>query len=241
METEGATRLPFLEWGVAARPMPGETESGDQYVVQSLPTGALLAVIDGLGHGAAAAVAARSAVATLRDHAQEPLDALVRRCHERLRQTNGVVLSVACFQAADQTLAWLGVGNVECLLIRGDSTARPAREFLLTRGGCLLIRGDSTARPAREFLLTRGGVVGYQLPTLRASSLAIAAGDTLLFATDGIRHAFLEGLNLSDPPQQMADAVLSRHAKDNDDALVLVARFVGLTPATATEARHGLQ
>jgi negative regulator of sigma-B (phosphoserine phosphatase) len=210
METEEATRLPFLEWGVAARPMPGETESGDQYIVQAVPTGGLLAVIDALGHGATAAVAGKAAVAALRDHAQEPLDLLVSRCHDRLRQTNGVVLSAASFRSADHTLAWLGVGNVECLLIRGDSTARPAREFLLARGG----------------------VVGYQLPTLRVASLAVAAGDTLLFATDGIRHAFLEGLDPSDPPQQMADLVLSRHAKPTDDALVLVARFVGLTPAT---------
>lgn len=104
---------------------------------------------------------------------------------------------------------------------------------------CLLIRGDAAARPAREFLLTRGGVVGYQLPTLRVSSVAIATGDTLLFATDGIRHAFLDGLNPSDPPQQMADDVLRSHAKPTDDALVLVARFVGPTPAT--EALHDPQ
>jgi serine phosphatase RsbU (regulator of sigma subunit) len=219
METQGVTDLPFLEWGVAARPMPGQTESGDHYVVQALPTGALLAVIDGLGHGAAAAVAARAAVAAVRDHAREPLDALMSRCHDRLRSTSGVVMSVACFQSADQRLVWLGVGNVECLLIRGDSAARPAREFLLARGG----------------------VVGYQLPTLRVASLAIAPGDTLVFATDGIRHAFLDGLNPSDPPQQMADEVLSRHAKPTDDALILVARFVGLTRATATEALHDPQ
>jgi hypothetical protein len=214
METEGAIRLPFLEWGVAGRPMPGETESGDHYFVQPLPDGVLLAVVDALGHGPGAAVAGRTAVAALRDHAREPLDLLVNLCHDRLRTTNGVVMSVACCRPADQTLAWLGVGNVECLLIRGDSATRPAREFLLARGG----------------------VVGYQLPTLRVASLAIATGDTLVFATDGIRHAFLDELNPSDPPQQMADVVLSRHARPTDDALVLVARFVGLPPLT--EALH---
>jgi hypothetical protein len=217
METEGAIRLPFLEWGVAARPMPGETESGDHYFVQPLPAGALLAVIDALGHGPDAAVAARAAVATLRYHAQEPLDTQVKRCHDQLRATNGVVLSIASFRSDDRTLAWLGVGNVECLVMRADSAASLRRVFLVARGG----------------------VVGYQLPSLRVTSLTVAEGDTLLFATDGIRHGFHEALNLGDPPQQIADLVLSSHARETDDALVLVARFIGLPPAT--EARHDEQ
>jgi serine phosphatase RsbU (regulator of sigma subunit) len=217
METDGAIHLPFLEWGVAGRPMPGETESGDHYFVHALPGGALLTVLDALGHGPDAAFAARAAVATLRDHAHEPLDTLVKRCHDRLRATNGVVVSIASFQSADRTLAWLGVGNVECLVMRGDSAA------------C----------PPRVFLVARGGVVGYQLPNLRVTSLTVAEGDTLVFATDGIRHGFHEALNLGDPPQQIADRVLSRHARETDDALVLVARFIGLPPAT--EAHHDEQ
>jgi negative regulator of sigma-B (phosphoserine phosphatase) len=207
METGEATRLPFLEWGVAARPMPGETESGDQYAVVPVPGGALLAVLDALGHGPVAAHAAALALAALHDHAGEPLDLLLKCCHERLRASNGVVMSVASFQAAQRRLTWLGVGNVECLLIRGDPTARPEREFLMARGG----------------------VVGYQLPTLRPSGIGVAPGDTLLFATDGIRHGFHDGLDPSHLPQRIADDVLGHHAKPTDDALVLVARFVGLT------------
>lgn len=207
MESANARRLPFLEWGVAVRPMPGETESGDQYLVQPWPAGALVAVLDGLGHGEAAAAAARTAVAELRDHAEEPLIPLVNRCHHALRRTNGVVMSVASFQAADQTLTWLGVGNVECLLLRADAAARPARMDLLPRAG----------------------VVGYQLPPLRTSVLSVAPGDVLLLATDGIRGGFTERLSLSDSPQQLADHILTHYAKETDDALVLVARFDRVT------------
>ena len=63
-----AGRLPFLEWGAAGRPMPGEMVSGDQYVVWPLPDGVLLAVVDGLGHGPAAAAAASEAGAILQAH-----------------------------------------------------------------------------------------------------------------------------------------------------------------------------
>ena len=67
MEATGG-RLPFLEWGTAGRPISGETESGDQYVVHSWPGGALLAVIDGLGHGPGDPLAAKEAVAVFLEH-----------------------------------------------------------------------------------------------------------------------------------------------------------------------------
>jgi phosphoserine phosphatase RsbX len=196
-------RLPFLEWGIAGRPMPGEMESGDQCVVQPVPDGVLLAVVDGLGHGAGAAAAAKDAIAIMQAHAQEPLIPLVKRCHEALRRTNGVVMTLAAFHSRDNALTWLGVGNVEGLLVRSDVLAKPARDTVLQRGG----------------------VVGYQLPPLQASVLAVGPGDTLIFATDGVRSRFADGLDLDRPPQQIADAVLAAHAKPSDDALVLVARF----------------
>jgi hypothetical protein len=38
---------------------------------------------------------------------------------------------------------------------------------------------------------------------------------------------FMEHLTLSDPPQQMADRILEQHGKTTDDALVMVARYLG--------------
>lgn len=203
-----AGRLPFLEWGSAGRPMPGETESGDQYVVHPVPGGALLAVVDGLGHGPSAAAAARDAITTLQAHAQEPLVPLVAHCHSALRRTNGVVMTLAVFHAGDNTLTWLGVGNVEGLLIRAAVHAHPSHDTVLHRGG----------------------VVGYQLPTLRAEHLTVAPGDMLIFATDGLRSQFADGLDLAMPPHQIADCVLAAHAKPTDDALVLVVRFGAVAP-----------
>src|SRR5256885_16832155 len=56
---------PMIEWGVAAAPLAGETESGDLHLVKPVGRGMLVAAVDGLGHGAEAAAAARTAVATL--------------------------------------------------------------------------------------------------------------------------------------------------------------------------------
>jgi phosphoserine phosphatase RsbX len=55
----------------------------------------------------------------------------------------------------------------------------------------------------------------------------VAAGDVLILATDGIRAGFADGLKLDEPTRILADKILNRHFKGNDDALVLVARYLG--------------
>jgi negative regulator of sigma-B (phosphoserine phosphatase) len=195
-----ATRL---EWAVALRPRPGEEESGDLHVVQAFSGGTLLAALDGLGHGAVAAAAARAAVDSLRTHAHDSVISLVRRCQRDLQETRGVVMSVASFNALDGSLTWLGIGNVEGILVRADQGAVPARESLLLRGG----------------------VVGYRLPILSASVLTVNPGDVLAFATDGVDVAFTAEVTATPNPQALADRILAQWGKTTDDALVLVARF----------------
>jgi len=55
----------------------------------------------------------------------------------------------------------------------------------------------------------------------------VAPGDTLVLATDGIQSGFADELAVDASPQQLADQILARSGKSTDDALVLVARYVG--------------
>ena len=55
-------RASLIEWAVAGAPIDGETESGDLHAVVQFEGGVLVGAVDGLGHGAEAAVAARAAV-----------------------------------------------------------------------------------------------------------------------------------------------------------------------------------
>src|SRR6266571_213760 len=114
----------LIEWGVASLALPGEAESGDRHLVKPVGTSVLVAVVDGLGHGAEAASAAQAAVAALERHASESLVGLVERCHRALKGTRGAVMSVAAFSRHDRSMTWVGVGNVEGLLVYGDGTAR---------------------------------------------------------------------------------------------------------------------
>lgn len=166
--------------------------------------GVLVAALDGLGHGEEAATAAAVAAETLQTYAAEPVIALVQRCHEALRTTRGVAMSIASFNVARGLVTWLGVGNVV---------------------GVLLRRGFTRAA-AEVPLLLRAGVVGLQLPSLDVEVLSISAGDTLIFATDGIKGDFDRGLARNCPPQMAAEKILTRHARETDDALVLVVRYL---------------
>jgi hypothetical protein len=52
-------------------------------------------------------------------------------------------------------------------------------------------------------------------------------GDVLIFATDGIRRDFADYLTTSGSTRDIAERLLERHATATDDALVLVARYMG--------------
>ena len=95
-----------LEWSTAAATMPGETVSGDRHWAGPVANGMIFAVIDGLGHGRAAAAASKIAVAMLQQYAGDPLIELLHRCHESLRATRGVAMSLARFNTEDSVLTW---------------------------------------------------------------------------------------------------------------------------------------
>jgi phosphoserine phosphatase RsbX len=201
-----AINVPLVEYGVAKFALPGQGESGDRHLICCAGDGILIAAMDGIGHGEEAAYAAEAAISILKANAEEPVISLVERCHEVLRSTRGVVLSLASIDPQHGMMTWLGVGNVQGVLMRAGAQ-----------------KGS-----VQEVLLLRGGVVGSQLPALQAAVLPIAKGDTLVFVTDGIRSEFVEGLSALESPQRAADRILKRHGKGNDDALVLVVRLTGV-------------
>jgi hypothetical protein len=187
-----------VDWAVASRAVDGQLESGDLHVVEPFSAGVLLGVIDGLGHGAAAAEAARLCAAALREDPSAAVDALFQRCDERLRHTRGVVMTLASLEERSGELTWGGVGNVEAML------CRPA---------------------GRDSLTLWNGFVGNGTCHPRLSARTLARGDVLLFASDGIRPGFGEAVRCDEPVQAIADGVLAAFQRENDDALVLVARW----------------
>lgn len=197
--------LVAIQYGVAERTLPGQGQSGDRHIVKAHSKGEVIAVVDGLGHGEAAAAAAELAVGIVETYAGETVASLIIRCHHELRGTRGVALSIADLDAKAGTLTWAGIGNVEGLLVHASTTEE---------------------RGKREHILLRGGVVGYHLPTFLMLATSVKAGDTLILATDGVKRDFWDEPRLDYEPQLLADTLLRRHIAHTDDALVLVARIV---------------
>jgi negative regulator of sigma-B (phosphoserine phosphatase) len=194
----------LIEAGVAEAALPGESESGDLHLIAAHPGGVLVAAIDGLGHGSEAAKAARIARATLEEDPGAALSDLFVSAHSALARTRGVVMSLASF-APSARVTWLGVGNVEGTLVRAE--------------GGMVRRADS--------ILLRGGVVGFQLPQLRPSTTPVEPGDLLILATDGISPGYVPEVDPAAGPEAIAARILAEYGRGADDALVLVARYVG--------------
>jgi phosphoserine phosphatase RsbX len=206
---EVVTKKEIVEWSVASVAMPGQTESGDGYIVKQYPEGVLIAVVDGAGHGPDAAMAARLTCRVLEGYSWScPLTALLEKCHERLRGTRGAVISLAILDAAENSITWLSVGNIEGRLLRN------------------MPRGGLTNTKRQETLLLRAGVVGHQLPRLVLNTLPLHRGDMVIFATDGIRPEFADKIGPGTSPLLIAHDILERHALETDDALVLVVRYL---------------
>lgn len=191
----------MIEWASAGRPKVGEPVSGDCFVLEEHAAGVFFALIDGLGHGAAAAAAAQLAAQVLRAGAREPLPQLLASCHLRLKKTRGAVLSAAAIDDQRASLTWTGMGNVEGTLLRST-------------GG-------------REALPLRGGIVGSSPPVFRPRTATLARGDLVVLNTDGITSGWTGELSRPTALQPLVDQILRAHSRADDDALVLAVRWLG--------------
>ena len=192
-----------LERGIAGGALEGEDRSGDLAVFAPTRRGGLVCLIDGLGHGGPAADASALAAEVIRDHAEAPPQELLDRCHAALKRSRGVVMTLAWVDVTDAKLVWTGVGNVDARLWHPSAGGR------------------------HDVALVFGGVVGYQVPRVRPSTLALASGDLLVMVTDGVDPGFAAALDGGGTAQAIAERIFDDHAKGTDDALCVVVRFRG--------------
>jgi negative regulator of sigma-B (phosphoserine phosphatase) len=189
--------------------MPSEYTSGDRGIAVDIDgSAALFGLVDGLGHGPAAAEAALRAVDTVTHAGSERVEVLIQLCHRVLIGTRGVAMTLVRIDFAANTLTWTGVGNVTAHLVSKVPTGVEVR---------------SSAR------LT-GGIVGYRMPEIRpAQVVPIRPGDLILMSTDGITEDYLDHIDFSASAVAIAEGLLGKDAKETDDAMVLAARHRGVT------------
>jgi hypothetical protein len=164
-----------------------------------------VAVIDGLGHGSAAAVAAQRAIESIRSSVSDPLEVIIRACHQALLGSRGAAISMARIDTGAESLTWIGVGNVEGIVLNPVAFSPPFWQS--------------------DALVARGGVVGYDLPSLRPATLPFKPGSFLVFATDGVKPGFGAEMRAGQRAQDAADHILASCRRGTDDALVMVVQL----------------
>jgi len=189
------------EVAILGRPHPGEHVSGDQATFVREGATVTFAVVDGLGHGPLARAAADRAIETIRGCAATELTAIIARCDAALPGTRGAVLALG--RVGPGEMQHVGVGNVVTRVER---------------------RTGSRSFTGSAFVL--GGTRGSSRP-VQLERAPLEPRDVVIAFTDGLttRASLGDGVGIAhEPPLVIATWLLTRFARDNDDALVLVVK-----------------
>ena len=189
-----------LDFGAATRSCRQLPENGDTFIFKQWERNALAGVIDGLGHGPLAQRASQAARQYIEQHFDQSLANLFLGVDRACRATRGVVMALARFDLARQTLTVASVGNIEVRLV---------------------------GSPEKFNLVVRRGIVGLNAPKPVPSEHPWTSTCLLIMHSDGIRtHWNWSQFNdvMREAPNAIARRLLSELGKMDDDATVIVAR-----------------
>ena len=190
------------EVGIYGRPFPGELVSGDHGAFVREGDSLLVGIADGLGHGPQARAASTPAIDTLRERRNLSVDRVLEECHLNIAGTRGAVMAVARIPEPGETVETSCVGNVSAHLYGLDRSRRiMGPSFVLGSPGRI-------RKPSRE-------------------DFSLSARDVVALFSDGLTtRTDLEGdlALLREHPIVIAQELVRRFGRDNDDVLVLVAR-----------------
>ena len=188
------------EYGFAAKALQGD-ECGDSGITLEQKGILLCAVIDGVGHGPNAALAAVTAKNYIEANSEAPLTEILQGVHEVLKSTQGAVACLCRIELKSGQLTMAGIGNITCRIFRGLDSER---------------------------LLSREGILGYMVSTPREHTRKLDNAALLLMHSDGVREHF-ELFEYPDLLKGNAASVAARVVdtlgKNNDDASCLAVRF----------------
>jgi anti-sigma regulatory factor (Ser/Thr protein kinase) len=183
-----------------AVPKPGEEVSGDGWSVQRDDDGMSLLVVDGLGHGTEAALAANAAIEQFgRSRGAGPAE-MISALHFAMRPTRGGAVAVARVDWRTSTVAFAGLGNIAGTLAGADGQVRR--------------------------MVSHNGTAGHVARKVQAFDYPCGDG-LLIMHSDGIATSWSLGAypGLANAHPMLVAAVLYRDwARGRDDATVVVAR-----------------
>jgi anti-sigma regulatory factor (Ser/Thr protein kinase) len=185
-----------VRYGAVSVTIDGEVECGDAWQLVHGPDGIAVAVVDGLGHGAFAAEAARACLGVF---AAAPFSApqeTLTRANSAMSKTRGGAGAVAVIRG--DALSYAGVGNI---------------------GGTLVAPGHS------QGLVSHNGTLGVNSRRVQQFEYRCEPGSLLVMHSDGV-SARWNLKNRADllarHPAIIAASIWREHGRERDDATVVV-------------------
>ncbi|MDE1181719.1 ATP-binding SpoIIE family protein phosphatase [Paraburkholderia sp.] len=225
--TPGADSTPArasgsVEYGAINLALHGELLSGDAWTCTQGNDGFTVMIVDGLGHGPLANVAAVAATSTLPPFGHATLAEIVNAAHEALRPTRGAAIGVARLPPLPQQSS-----DDEAV---APFSGRIAQDFGVVRFcGVGNIAASVWTPESHRHLVSHAGIVGHTIRKTQEFDVPWSAGALLVMHSDGLATRWdlgrYPGLTLRHP--SLIAAVLYRdYSRGRDDLTVFVAREV---------------
>lgn len=193
-------RASSLEYGAVCVAIAGETECGDTWRIADGGDDVGVLVVDGLGHGALAAGAARAAAQVFGERPFEEPSMAMQHLHRALSGGRGAVAACAQWHVAEARVEYAGVGNIYGTLI---------------------------AAARSQGMVSNNGTLGAHVSRTGQFRYAWPAGGLLVMHSDGLsaRWNLADHPGLSARHAAVIAALLYRDfARSRDDATVVVVR-----------------
>ncbi len=182
-----------------AIPYPGERYCGDAWSYDQNPERTMVLIVDGLGHGREAAIAAEEAVAVFQSCLDRGPGEILSYVNDALKKTRGAVAGIARINA-DNTLTYAAVGNTSASVLSKEGS---------------------------RSLVAHSGTLGVASPRIQEFQMDWPKDGVLIMHSDGLQSRWdlssYSGL-LSRHPAVIGAALIRDFRRQRDDASVVVVK-----------------
>lgn len=188
----------IIQTSVFSRPKPGFKSNGDGYFIKRYEDSAVVAVVDGIGHGDKASEASSIALKVIEDKFRDDLEQVVLTVHRRLHGSRGCVMGIVRMNKEGK-IEYLGVGNIRTQIYTTERYKR---------------------------LVSFDGLLGSNVRTLRTDHLNLSTPCLVVLHSDGVSSFNFEDKRVVNRPViEIAKEAFENHKKSSDDATLLIARI----------------
>jgi len=189
---------PGLQVAGIAVPYPGERYCGDAWTYDEKPERTMILIVDGLGHGAHAALAAEEAVAVFQSSLEKSPGEILSYANDALKKTRGAVAGIARIDNSTGSLTYAAVGNTAASVI---------------------------SKAGSRSLVSHSGTLGVASPRIQEFQMDWPKDGVLIMHSDGLQSRWdllsYSGL-ISRHPAVIGATLIRDFRRQRDDASVVV-------------------